>query len=139
MVKKFEQFSDDQLIAKSLIHPNIKVDLKYDKVSESYEWESDFMFGFIESIMKRLKLQLPKEDDDFEWQCYEWCMRYFSKYLDIKADIISESGYFLYTRNEEEKNNAIEEYKESNQSGEQLKLDIDSEVLNKITGKLYFD
>lgn len=132
----FKKFKDDEIIEKSFIHENIKKSLTY--FNGNYEWESDFMFGFIIAILRELNITEDEDDDDFEYKCYEWCINYFDMYLNISSDIINESSCILYTTDKKERDEALKEYRDYNVSKIPLNLTTDYKILNAISGRLYF-
>jgi hypothetical protein len=150
------QINGIDVIIKSLIHPNIKETLlncinpntsdwcgvyPYD-AEYSFEYESDFMFGFIESLITRKVFTPPANyevDDEygkpnygkFELQCYEWCVEYFAKYLpDLKFPITTETPYTLFTPDGTDDGKVL--LKDLYKTDTKLGLTLDHNILNKI-------
>ena len=141
-IEKFGKKEGDNVIENSNIHPNLKETIldSAESWNGSYEFESDFMFGFIQSLIAKGYCDDVSEEDDFEVMCYKWCIKYFAKYLpDLKFNIETESGYVLYSPDESVKDLYNEIDNTFGINAEELNLTTDYKILNKITGKLYFD
>lgn len=134
-------------IKNSQIHPHIKdilLGVSVEQYSEngSYEFESDFMFGFIESLISRGYCKNDPEDNGFEVLCYKWCIKYFKKYLNgLNCEIFTESEYPLYTQDGTYEGEELEDWMNDMiySTNQELDLTLDYNILNNITGKLYFD
>ena len=136
-----------KIIQDSNIHPNIKRILidNFDEKDEYFQFESDFMFGFIQSLGNVYTQSKPMYDvsledvNEFEPMCYKWCIEYFYKYLiGLTFPILTESQYVLYMPNKDI-SNILQEIDDIFGEVETLGLTTDYKILNKITGKLYFD
>ena len=162
-IDSFSKKMGDDVILNSKIHPTIKesiLDSANAYWKGIYELESDFVFGFIESLITKgycdyvrkdydddsdedlSEDELRDEDEeiDFESKCYKWCIKYFAKYLtELQFNIKTESGYELYVpgKSVEYLYKLID--REFGINAGELKLTIDYNILNKIQGKLYFD
>ena len=116
-ISKVDKKISDEIIKNSNIHPDIKESL-LEPVNFSdggifgtyYMYESDFIFNFINDLIKEgfcknvsvedIEEEYPEEEfeDDFEIMCYKWFVKYFSQYLTgMKISVKTESGYPLFT------------------------------------------
>ena len=82
-IEKFGKKEGDNVIENSNIHPNLNETIldSAESWNGSYEFESDFMFGFIQSLIAKGYCDDVSEEDDFEVMCYKWCIKYFAKYF----------------------------------------------------------
>jgi hypothetical protein len=149
-LKKFESFNEknfnDNIIMNSKIHPNIKEELllRFNKYDNTYQYESDFLFGFINSLIVKgycknvTKIEI--NDDDFEIPeelYYKWVVKYFSQYLsELTFNIVTESEYPLYTPDGMFDGRSLIDIYDID---DDLIITTDFNIINNIEGKLYFD